>query len=118
MPQTHVIGTLQKPDPITNFGDLAAGSSGDGPLKFFNNVLNFAIVLAGVFTLVNFILSAYNYLSSNGEPQKITNAGNLFLKSIIGLAIVGSTFVIAGLIGLILYKNPTALIDFEIFKIN
>lgn len=109
------IGKITLPTEAVQYGNLGSAT---GPIAFLNNILNLIIFLAGLFTLINFIMAAYGYLTSDGQPQKISAAGYKILQSVIGLAIVASTFIIATVLGYILYKDPTALIDFSLFSLS
>lgn len=112
----NIFGTIKHPY-INSGGGTYSDLTGGGLISLISNILNLLIILAGIFTLVNLILAGYGYLTSSNEPQKISNAGNKILQSVIGLAIVASTFVIASLLGLVLFKDSTALIKFTIFSL-
>lgn len=102
-----VIGKISPP-LATNPGSYDTLAKG-GLTAFVGNIITLLITIAGIFTLVNFIMAGYLYLSSNGEPQKLTAAGNKMLQSLIGLAIISGAFIISGLIGYIFFKDATFL---------
>jgi len=106
-----VIGKIK---PTINYPGLADG----GFTEFLSNVISLIILIAGLFTLVNFVLAGYGYLSSNGNPQKIAAAGNKILESLIGLIVVAAAFIIAGVIGFVIFGDQSALINLNLFKIN
>jgi len=87
-----------------------------GPISFLTNIINFIIILAGIFTLVNFIAAGYGYLSSGSDPQKVANAGNKILQSLAGLIIVVAAFIIAAFIGKVLFNDTSALLMLSIYK--
>jgi len=97
----------------TGYGDLASTDL----VKFLNNVVALIIVIAGIWTVFNFISAGYIYLNSNNQPQKLTDAGNKILQSVIGLAIVAAAYTIAGILGFILFKDATKLLDFKLFEL-
>jgi len=97
----------------TGYGDLASTDL----VKFLNNVVALIIVIAGIWTVFNFISAGYIYLNSNNQPQKLTDAGNKILQSVIGLAIVATAYTIAGILGFILFKDATKLLDFKLFEL-
>ena len=86
-------------------------------IKFLNNVISLITVVAGIWTVFNFISAGYIYLNSNNQPQKLTDAGNKILQSVIGLAIVAAAYTIAGILGFILFKDATKLLDFKLFEL-
>lgn len=87
-------------------------------ISFINKIITLLYVVSGLFVLINFILAGYGYLGANGDPQKIANAGNKILFSIIGLIFVAGSFVIAGVLGQVLFNNPQALIKPTFWGIN
>lgn len=106
-----VFGGLSRPTPIKY-----TGPHSQGLLSFLNNVIALIMVIAGIWTVFNFISAGYLYLNSNNEPQKITAAGSKILQSVIGLAIVAAAFTIAGILGYVLYQDSSALLKFELFS--
>lgn len=102
--------------PKNTFLDQSVTSG--GLISFLSNLLNLVITLAGIFALLNFLMAGYGYLTSSADPQKITNAGNKILQSIIGLIVIAASFIIAGLLGQILFQDPTALIKPKFFGIQ
>jgi len=109
----NIIGKIEPFGGAETYKDLEAG----GLVNFITNLISLIILVAGIFTLVNFILAGYGYLSSNSDPQKISAAGNKMLESLIGLIIVAAAFIIAGLIGFVIFGDQSALIDLNLFKV-
>ncbi len=109
----NIIGTIEPFGGAKTYGDLSQG----GLVNFISNLVSLIILVAGIFTLVNFVLAGYGYLSSNGQPQKISAAGNKMLESLIGLIIIAATFIIAGLIGFVVFGDQSALIKLNLFKV-
>lgn len=101
---TDIIGTINNPtDP--GYPTL----QNKGLTLFITNLVYLIMTLAGLFTLVNLIMAGYLYLGSNGNPQQIQAAGNKILQSLIGLVIVAAAFVIASLIGYLLFQDASFL---------
>lgn len=101
----QILGTISPPPTYSGYDILA----NQGLTKFISNLLIFIITIAGLFTLVNFIIAGYLYMSSNGEPQKLMAAGNKMLQSLIGLAVISGAFIIAGIIGYIFFNQADFL---------
>lgn len=95
-------GTISNP---TNFAN--------GPQGFFDflsTIFKLAGVVAGIFFVVKIIIAGFSYLSASGDEKKTSAAWASIYQSIIGLVIVSSAFVLAGVIGYILgidILNPT-----------
>lgn len=88
---------------------------GTGFVYFVNNLLGILTSLAGILVVVNLIAAGYLYLSSNNEPQKIQAAGNKILQTIIGIGVVAMAYVIAAILGAILYNDSTKLLKPTLF---
>ena len=104
----QILGNINSPlkdSAGAGYETLEAG----GLTNFISKLLIFIISIAGLFTLVNFIIAGYLYMSSNGEPQKLLAAGNKMLQSLIGLAIISGAFIIAGIIGHVFFKDAAFL---------
>ena len=112
-----VFGNINNPlintGPGNNYDNLASGDL----INFLNNLIALITVIAGIWTVFNFISAGYIYLNANGQPQKLTDAGNKILQSVIGLAIVAAAYTLAGILGFILFKDATKLLDFKLFKL-
>jgi hypothetical protein len=100
----QVFGTIANP---TNY----VGLSEQGLIKFLNNLITLITVIAGIWTVFNLISAGLIYLNSNNEPQKLTIAGNKILQTVIGLAVIATAYTLAGILGYILFKNATILIN-------
>ena len=73
------------------------------------------IVIAVIYSVFNFILAGYAYISAGGDPKRIQDATAKIWQTILGLIVVAGAFVIAGVIGSILFNNPRALLQFKIY---
>lgn len=114
----QIFGTLDNPlkgtsGGVTGYEDLP----NLGLVKFLNNSVALITAVAGIWVVVNFIAAGYVYLSANGQPQKITDAGNKIMQSVIGLAIIAAAYVLAGILGFILYKDATFLLKPTLFNL-
>lgn len=67
-------------------------------------------ILAGILMLAYLIWGAIDWISSKGDPQKITDARGKMSAALIGLAILTLTFAIVNLVGW--------LLGFDILNLN
>lgn len=104
-------GTVNPPPGVKNF----AGGRIEGITILINIILRTLIVGAGIFAVFNFILAGYGYLSAGGDPKKIADAGSKIYQSIIGLTVAAGSFVIAAILGAILFNDPGAILNIQIF---
>ena len=93
----------------------AYGPDVTGFIKLANNLLKTAIYGSLLFALVNFLVSAIQYLGSSGNPEIIKQASSRIWMSLLGLVVAGSSLIIAGLLGLILFGDPSYIINPTIY---
>jgi hypothetical protein len=108
------LGTISPPAGTILEKNVVEG----GLVNFLNTITNLIITVAGLFTLVNFILAGYGYMTAADDSQKIAQAGSKMLQSAIGLGIVAASLIIAGLLGQLLFGDATALIAPKLFFIK
>ena len=100
-------GDIETPPGIDKYG----GEDAAGLITLFNNFLRLAIVIAGLFTLVNFLTAAIWYIGSSGNPDTIKQATSRIWMSLLGLLIVGASIALAAVIGLIFFGSATAILS-------
>ncbi len=81
-----IIGQLlPKPESLP---DVTAGG---GQIE---TVLQIVFALAGAITVIVVIIGGFNYVISNGDPQRVSRAKNTILYALIGLVISIFAFTI------------------------
>jgi len=90
-------------------------SKPEGMITLFNNILRLLIVVGGIYTLLNFILAGFQFISAGGDPKKIEAAWAKIWQSMIGLLIIVASFALAALLSQILFKDPTAILNPKIY---
>ncbi len=110
----QIFGTINDPSAFSGYAKI--DDANKGLPAFLSNLVTFIYIIAGLFVFINFILAGYQYLSANGDPQKIASAGEKMMNSLIGLIFVVASTVIAALLGQILFNEPKALLDFIIYE--
>jgi len=85
-----------------------SGQSIEGPLKFNNlgevvsRVINvFLIPIAGIILLLIFIFAGYDFITSQGNPEKIKSAQAKMTSGIIGLVLLVLSFLVVRVVELI-----------------
>jgi len=105
-----IIGPITPPEGVIKYGD-----SPGGLFLFLNNIMKLLIYGAGLFTLFNIILAGYGFISANGDQKAIETAWSKIWQSLLGLVIAAGSFVLAGVIGWIVFGNPQAIIQPKIY---
>ena len=98
-------GRIEPPEPIRKYGD-----SPQGLFTFLNNLLKVLIMGAGLYTLFNLIMAGYGYLSAGGKEENLEKAWGKIWQSLLGLVIAAGSFVLAGVVGWLVFGDPKALI--------
>ena len=96
----------------------AVGKYGTGPgglFLFINNILKLLIYGAGLFALFNFILAGYGFMAAGGDADRMAQAWAKIWQSLLGLAVAAGAFVIAGVVGLIIFGDPKAILQPKLY---
>ncbi len=78
--------------PIARFSTISS---------FTNIIIPLMMILGGFMCLAMLLLGAYRYLSSQGNPEKISKAQGVIIYAVIGLLIIVSSFVLTKIIGFV-----------------
>ena len=105
---SNPFGTINP--PANRFGTLEGGGLG----KLISLFTGLLIMGAAIYALFNFILAGYAFMSADNDPGKIQGAWAKIYQTIIGLAFAGGAFVIAGIVGQLLFQDWTALTNFSL----
>jgi hypothetical protein len=106
---TTVLGKVSPPPGVTNFNDQA-GTDGIGIIIFASNMIKFASVIAGLWVMFNFITAGYDYITA-GDTKAHEKVKNKLTMSVLGLVIIVAAYTIAGLLGFILFNDPSYIIN-------
>jgi len=82
--------------------------------SFVANIIRVAIVVAGIYAVINFVLAGYGFMSAGGDPKKIADASTKIWQSLIGLVLVAGSFAIGMIISRILFGPGYATAIFAI----
>ena len=107
-----IFGPIEPPEAIKKFSPTGDPS---GLIILFNNLLKLLIVVGGIYALLNFIIAGYSFMSANNDPKKIDLAWAKIWQSMVGLLIIAVSFVLAALIGKLLFGDAKALLEISIY---
>jgi len=114
---SDIIGNVTNPWEIVAPGAYS-GEHGEGLITLMNNLLKTAVAVAGIFAFINIIIAGYGFMSAGGNPDKITESWSKIWQSILGLVIVVGSFILAAVVGIIVYNDWTAIINPRIYGPN
>ncbi|KKR02826.1 MAG: hypothetical protein UT26_C0018G0006 [Microgenomates group bacterium GW2011_GWC1_39_12] len=109
---TNIVGTIT--NPLNKYG----GVEGGGLTAFFSNILRLIFVVAGMYALVNIIIAGFEYMTAGGDAKKLTKAWERIWQTLLGLAIIAGSFVLAAIFGYILFGNPMYMLNPVIYGPN
>lgn len=110
MLQTPIFGTVNPPQAVTKW------ASQGGLIGFLSAILQLLIVIGGIWTLLNIILAGYKFLGAAGKPDEISQAWAKIWQSLLGLLFIAGAFVLAAIIGQIIFGDPTAILNPKVYK--
>ena len=105
-----VVGLLQAPTGVPS--DFAKTN------LFFSAIVRMLMVVAGIFTLWQFLSGGFQYISSGGDKGKITEATQKLTMSIIGLVTMTASFIIIAIISKILFGEFTYILNPVLQSVN
>jgi hypothetical protein len=95
---TEIIGKIANPLP---YADVRGG----GLVVFLSNLLRLVFVVAGIYAFINLIIAGFEYMSAGGDSKALTKAWGRIWQTLLGLAIIAGSFVLAALFGYILFGD-------------
>lgn len=100
-------------DPIAPPPGIEKYLSGEvaGIILFFSNLLKVIVYSAGIFALINLLISAIQYVGSSGNPENLKTASSRIWLSFLGLVIVAGSLVISAILGFIFFGNSTFFLE-------
>ncbi len=106
--------------PITLPPDLGIYGSdrGSGLFTFMNILIKLLMALAGIFSVFQFLAAGYGFMSAGGDAQKMATAWAKIWQSLIGLVVVASSLVLAGVAGQVIFGDWNALLNPTIYGPN
>ena len=99
--------------PVKTPGITIKGGYGEltGFVMLFNSVLRIIFIIAGVWAFFNIVIAGFNFISAGGDPKKVAAAWQKIWQSFLGLVIIVCSFLLAAIIGILLFKDPSAILN-------
>lgn len=103
-----IFGTTTPPPGVDKY---TGPNEIEGLTLLLANVIKISIFVAGLYSLFNFLSAGILYIGSSGNPESIKQASAKIWMSMLGLLIVAASLIISAIIGLIFFKDPTAILQ-------
>jgi len=99
-----IFGNIAPPYPTLAPGTTGYNDpNGGGLIVLFSNLTKLIIVIAGIYTLLNFILAGIGFMGAGGDPKVMQRSQERIYRSIMGLIVVAGSFIIAAVVGFVLF---------------
>ncbi|MCL4338410.1 hypothetical protein M1271_01840 [Patescibacteria group bacterium] len=82
-----------------------------GMLIFLNSLLKLVFIIAGLWGFINLIIGGFGFMTAGGDSKAIGKSWERIWQTFLGLLIIVSSFLLAAIIGMLLFKNPTAILQ-------
>lgn len=109
----EIIGTLDPPPGVVKYNQ-DAGEGNIAIVLFISRLINLANIVAGLWVSFNIIYAGYLYLTSGGKADVHSNVSNLLTMSVLGLVLIMTSYMFAGLVGLLIFGDASFIINPEI----
>jgi hypothetical protein len=80
-------------------------------INFLNGILRLVFAVAGLYVFINFIIAGFTYLSAGGDSKKLDQAWSRIWQSLLGLVIIVCSFLVAAIIGIIFFNDPSVILN-------
>lgn len=111
---TPLFGIIDNPLPKVT-GGASYGDVKEGLPAFISNVIGLIGLIGGIAMLITLMLAGLDFISGSGDPKRIEGAWRKINMSLIGLVIIVSAFLVAGIAGQILFGSYTAFLKPKLF---
>lgn len=101
-----IVGTLTAPSGI-----LSKTTSTNSLLR---TIIIFLITLAGLYSFVQFILGGFGIISAGGDSAKVETAQKQITNAIVGLIVIGASFLIAAVVSQLLFDRADFIFNPEL----
>lgn len=105
-----VVGTLSAPESVVK----APSDAG----KFMSAIVSFIVVVAGVYALWQLLTGGLGYVTSNGDKAKVQESTQKMLMAILGLCVIGASFIIAAVVSKLLFGNSSVIFSPTLKTVN
>ena len=97
------LGEFSPPTSAYSAGSAKGVDEATANLELFiSNIIGFLTVLGGIFFVVQFVLAAFNWITSGGDSSKIQKARDKMVQGALRLIVVIASYALIGLIGSII----------------
>lgn len=97
-----IVGTIAPPQTVIS--DIGQTTN------FISVIVRFITVIAGLYAMWQFLTGGFGFITSNGDKGKVQQSTQQIMMAILGLTVIGVSFILGAIIGRLLF-GP----DFNLF---
>lgn len=106
------LGGVKPPGAVYEFNILGTGNAeGIGIIAFLSKLLNLFFIICGLWTLFNFLYAGWLLVSAQADTKAQSEVKERLTMTVIGLVIISSAFIGAGLIGLVFFEDASFILE-------
>ncbi len=105
-----LFGTIEPPVGVDKYQDQI-GPGEIGIILFVSNLIRLVTIVAGIWTMLNFILAGWLYITSSGDSDTGSKVSTKMINSVMGFAIIALSYTIAALVGLLIFGDASYIIN-------
>ncbi len=106
-----IIGKIQPTIGILSQPAIDPEGKLTGVITLLNSILKLVFIFGGLWTFFNFVFAGYGFLSAGGDSKNISKAWDRIWQSFVGLLLIVGSFLFAAIVGLLLFKDATAILQ-------
>lgn len=99
-------GSINPPAALTTVGGVDTG-----PAKLIQTLFTMLIAFGGVYSIINFILAGYAFLSAGSDPKKVEAAWGKIWQTFLGLTFIAGAFLLGAILGKLVFGDATIILN-------
>lgn len=104
-----IIGAVKAPEAVARINAASGGEI--GALFFLSRLIRFGAIVAGIFSMWNFVSAGFTYITGAGNTATHVVVRDKMTWSLVGIIVIVVAYTVAGIIGLVFFKDATYLLN-------
>lgn len=113
--QAQDFGKIEAPAGVEKYNTAAGGI---GLILFISTIIKLLTIAAGVWSLFNFVLAGWIYITKAGESKAGEEVGHKMTNTVVGLLIVALAYSITGLVSYLIFGDPSYILKPQLESIT
>ncbi len=106
------IGKIALPQGVDKYQTAAAESGASiGIMLFISMLVKFALIVAGIWAMLNIFLAAYQFFNNKGDAGQYQKVSQQITNTVMGLVLLMSLYTIVAVIGLIFFGDAGYILN-------